>query len=99
MTDTPPVVTVPPPSRLEQLKSFLGDLARPFAIVATSLAASIAIVVIAVRVHTFEGGALFIAAVFTGVGSLYGAKAWENATAGRHAAQVEIAKTQAGAAP
>jgi len=106
MTDTPPPVgpvdtPLPqPPDRLEQFKGLVGDLARPFAIISTSGAASIATVVIAHKVDGFDGAAIFIGAVFAGVGALYGAKAWEVARAGKHTAEVEIAKaTSATPAP
>lgn len=93
MPDTPIATpTFPPPSRLDQVKGFVGDLARPFAIIVTSLSAAISGVVIATKVSTFEGAATFIGAVYLGVGALYGAKAWENAKTGGQAAQVEIAK-------
>lgn len=84
---------------LDELKHFIGDLARPFAIIATSLSASIATVVIAYKVDAFEGAAIFIGAVFAGVGALYGAKAWENAKTGKHSAEVEIAKATGSASP
>lgn len=74
------------------LKGTISDLARPFAIYVSSLAAAIATVTIAFRVTTFGEGALFIGAVFTGVGALYTAKAWERSQEGKHAASVEIAK-------
>jgi hypothetical protein len=90
MTDTPP--TSSPPSRLDVAKGFIGDLARPFAIIVTSYGAAHATIVIAHKVSAFEGAATFIGAVFLGVGALYGAKAWEVAKTGKQAADVEIAK-------
>lgn len=90
MTDTPPISH--PPSRMDQIKAFIGDLARPFAIISTSYAAAHATIVIAHKVNTFEGAATFIGAVFLGLGGLYGAKAWEVAKTGKQAAEVEIAK-------
>jgi hypothetical protein len=66
---------------IDVVKSFIGDLARPFAIIVTSLAAAISTVwigvVVAQKVESFEGAAIYIGAVFAGVGALYGAKAWE----------------------
>lgn len=100
MTDTPVLPqTFPPPSRLDQIKGFVGDLARPFAIISTSYAASHATVVIAYKVSSFSEAAIFIGAVFAGVGALFGAKAWENARAGKQAADVEIAKVAAPSIP
>lgn len=76
----------------EILKDLVGELARPIAIIVTSVSAAVATTVIARKVDSFEGAALFIGAVFSGVALLYGAKAWENAKSGRHQADVEIAK-------
>lgn len=90
MTDVQP--TSNPPSRLDKWKGFLGDLARPFAIIATSFAAAWASIVVAYRVHNGNDGAILIGAIFAGVGALYIGKAWEVAKTGRQAADVEIAK-------
>lgn len=100
MTDTPIAPqTWPRPSRLDQIKGFVGDLARPFAIISTSGSASVATVIIAQKVDGFDSAAIFIGAVFAGVGALYGAKAWESVKASKSAADVEIAKaTTPGAA-
>ena len=93
MTDTPvSPQSWPRPSRMDSVKAFIGDLARPFAIISTSYAASHATVVIAYKVSSFSEAAIFIGAVFAGVGALFGAKAWENARAGKHATEIEIAK-------
>lgn len=90
VTDTP--ATSNPPSRLDRIKGFIGDLARPFAIVATSLSAAIASVVTAFRVDSGGDGAALMGAIYFGVAVLYGAKSWENAKTGKHSAEVEIAK-------
>lgn len=96
MTDTPVLPqTWPPPSRIDQVKSFVGDLARPFAIISSSYAASHATIVIAYKVNSFSEAAIFIGAVFAGVGALYGAKAWEVARTGKQATELEIAKVAA----
>jgi hypothetical protein len=91
VTDTP---IQPPATRLEHVKSFIGDLARPFAIIATSFAASWATIVIAYRVENGNDGAIFIGGVFAGVGALYIGKAWEVAKTGKQTAEVEIAKAK-----
>ncbi|HEY1071517.1 hypothetical protein [Brevundimonas sp.] len=91
MTDTP---IQQPPTRLERVKAFIGDLARPFAIIATSFAASWATIVIAYRVENGNDGAIFIGGVFAGVGALYIGKAWEVAKTGKQSAEVEIAKAK-----
>lgn len=93
MTDTPiQPPTQPPVSRLEMLKGFIGDLARPFAVYAIAFATARAIVIISRKVGTLSEGAIYITAVLAGLAALYGAKAWENAKAGKQAAEVEIAK-------
>lgn len=95
MTDTPPASN--PPSRLDIIKNFIGDLARPFAIYVLSLAGAIAIVriawALAARVDSWEGAAIFIAAVAAFVGGIFGAKAWEVTRTGKQAADVAIAQT------
>ena len=62
---------------LEQFKSLVGDLARPFAIISTSLAASVAIIIVALRVSDGNDGAAFMGAVGLMVGGIYGFKAVE----------------------
>lgn len=93
MSDTPLAPqTYPPPSRLDQIKGFIGDLARPFAIICTTIAASVSTVIVALKVDSFEGAATFIGAVYLGLGGLYGAKSWEVARTGKQAAEVAIAQ-------
>jgi hypothetical protein len=92
VTDTP--VTFPP-SKADQVKAFVGDLARPFAVISTSAAAAAATVLIALRVTSYAEGAIFIGAVYAGVGALYAAKSWELNTQAKQAAGVEIAKAAA----
>lgn len=99
MSDTPITPpTFPPASPVESIKGLVGDLARPFAIYATSFGAAVATIQIAQKVMDGTTGAIFIAAVFTGVGALYGAKAWETAQTGKQAASVQIAQVT-GTAP
>ncbi len=97
LTDTPTTTqTFPPPPTMEQIKTLLGDLARPFAIYSTSLAASIAVVILALKVSGPEA-AVFIAAVFAGLGALYAAKSWEKhgEAKANAAAAVGVAQAQA----
>lgn len=89
MTDTPP------PSRLDRIKALVGDLARPFAIIVTSAGGAWASVVAAYRVDNGNDGALLLGAIFAGVSALYIGKAWEVAKAGKHSAEVEIARAAA----
>lgn len=90
MTDTPP--TIFPVDRLERIKTFIGDLARPFAIIVTSGGAAWATVVVAYRVENGNDGAILMGAIFAGVSALYIGKAWEVAKTGKQSAEVEIAK-------
>ena len=76
----------------DTLKGFIGELARPFAIISTSAAASWATVVVAYKVQDGNDGAIFIGGVFAGVGALYIGKAVEVFKSNRAAAEVEIAK-------
>jgi len=70
-----------------------GELARPFAIMVTSASVSAATVINAVKGDDLSGAAIFIAAAFAGVAALYGAKSWEIASAGKHQAQVDMARS------
>jgi apolipoprotein N-acyltransferase len=89
MTDTPPAApTFPPPSTLEQVKSLVGDLARPFAIYV--VAAATAWSILGGQTADKVGAAGLILA------ALYGAKAAETWQQNKTGAQVEIAKAQAG---
>ena len=61
-----------------------------------SLATARAIVIISRKLGTLSEGAIYITSVLAGLAALYGAKAWENAKAGKQAAEVEIAKANSG---
>lgn len=93
MTDTP---VTRPLTKGERVKIFIGDLARPFAIYTSSAAASIATVMVAARTENGTDAAILMGAVYAGVSALYVGKAWENAKAGKQAAEVEVAKVNAG---
>jgi hypothetical protein len=82
-------------SRVDAVRAFIADLARPFAIISTSGAAAWATVTISYRVDGFENAALYMAAVYAGLAGLYGFKSWEQAKAGGHVAEVEKAKVSA----
>jgi hypothetical protein len=85
--------------RLDQIKGFIADLARPLAIISTSFAASWGIVVVAYRVENGNDGALYIAAALTCVGAIYIGKAFEVTRIAGHNAEVEKARAQAAPAP
>jgi len=97
VTDTPVTpVEVPPVPTSERVKAFIGDLARPFAIIATSYAAAHATVVIASKVENGNDGAIFAGAYFLGVATLYGAKAIEAINTARARRDVDVAQVNAG---
>lgn len=79
---------------LDRLAWFVGQLARPTAIVTTSTAASIATVIIALRVQDGNDGFVFIGGVFAGVSALYLGKAAEEFGKDRNASKVKIAEAQ-----
>ena len=96
MTDTPINPREKPPvPRSEAVKAFIGDLARPFAIISTSFAASWATIVIAGKVENGNDGAIFAGAYFLGVGTLFLGKAVEAIKAGGHKRDVDVAQVQA----
>lgn len=97
MTDTPVIPREEPPvPRSEMVKAFIGDLARPFAIISTSFAASWATIVIAGKVENGNDGAIFAGAYFLGVGTLFLGKAVEAIKAGGHKRDVDVAAVNAG---
>lgn len=97
MTDTPvnPRET-PPVHASERFKALIGDLARPFAIISTSFAASWATIVISYKVENGNDGAILAGAYFLGVGTLFGAKAVEAINTARARRDVDVANVNAG---
>lgn len=77
---------------LDRIAWFIGQVARPLAIITTSTAASIATVMIAQKVVDGNDGFVFIGGVFAGVAVILGAKAAEEFGKDRNASKVEIAK-------
>lgn len=62
-----------------RVSEFLGAVARPFAIISTSLAASVSCVVVAVKSTSGADGATAMWAIGALVGGVYGFKAAEEA--------------------
>lgn len=58
------------------IAAFIGEVARPFAIIITAWGVARATIILAMKVNSPEA-AFYIGAVFLGVGTLFGAKAWE----------------------
>lgn len=73
---------------LSDIAAFIGEIARPVAIMSTSWAASLATMKLAAKVHSPEA-AVFLGAVYLGVGTLYGVKGWEKVVQTRADADVK----------
>jgi hypothetical protein len=71
------------------LSAFAGDVARPFAIIASSASASAATVIVAAAGVDLGQGAILVGAAWGGAAALYGAKAAE-------VAKIESEKAKAG---
>jgi hypothetical protein len=86
-TDTPVPI---PSSRLEVVKAFIGDLARPVAVLITAISAGATGIILSLRVASIELGsaAIFMGAIYTGLGAIYTAKSWENAKQAQATADV-----------
>lgn len=63
---------------MRTVTDIIGDLARPFSIYATSGAAAVSTVLIALKAEDALTGAALVAAIYTGLGALYWGKTWEN---------------------
>ena len=81
---------------LSDIAAFIGEIARPISIIATSCAAAYAILILAAKVNSTEAS-VYMGAVFLGVGALYGAKAWEKVTQTRADANVKVESAKANA--
>lgn len=93
-TDTPLSTNViPRPPALEQWKAFIGDLARPFAIIGTTIGFNHSLVIVAHKLGPdASAAAIFIGAAGGVLVGVYGAKSWEMAQSAKQAANVEVAK-------
>lgn len=78
--------------RFEPIVSAIGNLARPYTLVAAATSSAIATVALAFRTVDLIAAAAFVAATWAGVGALYGAKAMEESSKAKSAAKVEEAK-------
>lgn len=75
-----------------RLAEFLGNVARPFAIIATSFAASVSCIIVAVKAENGNDGATAMWAIGALVAGVYGFKAWEERGAAKSQAEVRIAE-------
>jgi hypothetical protein len=78
---------------LPRIGSFVGMIARPYVLLSSATAASVATIQTAIYAPNLEGAA-FIAAVWTGVAALYTAKAWEEQKKTGQSADVKIAQAK-----
>lgn len=77
---------------LDRLAWFIGQIARPFAIMIGCASASVASVIMALRVSDGTDGSLLAGAIWLGAGTIFIGKAAEEFGKSRNAANVEIAK-------
>lgn len=82
-------------TRSERLAWFIGETSRPLSIMFSSLAASIASVIVSTKVENGNDGAILIAAVFAGVAALYGFKAAEVWKGKQSDTEVKVAQAEA----
>ena len=68
---------------VDRFERLVGELARPYSIVALSTSIAISIPIVAIRISSYEGAGVFVGACFTGFALIYGAKSWENARVAR----------------
>lgn len=71
---------------LANIAGFVGEIARPFAVIVTASCAGASSIILALKVNSPEA-AVFIGAVYLGVGTLYIGKAWEKVTQIKQGAQ------------
>lgn len=87
---------------LDTFERLVGNLARPFSIIATSFSAAVVPIVIVWRIAPdrldLVAAAAFVGALYAGVGALYWGKAWENQKTEKAKAEVEKARAAVPAA-
>lgn len=90
VTDTPIASPgYPPASAADQTKGFIGDLARPFALIALSGSCAAGLLLANVTADK-------LGLALTAMAAMYGAKAWETRAVAKSGADVEMAKAAAG---
>lgn len=78
---------------LDRIAWFIGQSARPFAIIWTALCAGVAVVILALKLTDPAQAAIVIGAVYgAGLSPIYIGKSWEERGAAKSNANVEIAK-------
>lgn len=77
---------------MARVSEFIGNIARPFAIISTSFAASVSCIIVAVKAENGNDGATAMWAIGALVAGVYGFKAWEQRGAAKSDAEVKIAE-------
>lgn len=83
-------------SSLDRIAKFIGEIARPLSIFFVSSSGAVASIITSLRVENGNDGALLIAAIFVGVGALYGVKSVEVWKTHRADAEVKIEEVKHG---
>lgn len=94
ISDTPRMETVAncPPPIADQIKIFIGDLARPFVLVSLGTACSVGLLL-----KSTPSDKLGLA--LTALGAIYAAKSWEKHGEAKANATVAVAQATAGTTP
>lgn len=79
---------------LERAAWFVGEIARPVSIIMACASASVASIIMAVKVTDGSDGSMLAGAIWLGAAVIMGAKAAEEFGKSRNAAKVEVAKAQ-----
>lgn len=75
-----------------KLATFIGEIARPFAIIWATLCGGVAMIVMALRVENGNDAGVLMGAITLCVGGIYGFKAVEVWKGEKAAAEVKIAE-------
>lgn len=77
---------------MTRLSEFIGNVARPFAIIWTALCGGVAMIVTSLRVENGNDGGVLIGAIGLIVTGIYGFRSVENWKTARSTAEVKIAE-------
>ncbi len=75
-----------------RVSEFIGNVARPFAIIWTALCGGVAMIITSMRVDNGTDGGVLIGAIGLIVTGIYLGKAWEVAKVAKSDAEVKIAE-------
>lgn len=77
---------------LDQFKTLIGDLHRPFAIIFLTLCSGAALIIMSLRVENGNDAGVLFGAAAVLLGGMFGVRSVENWRTRRSDAEVEIAK-------